>query len=140
MAKKQSNLIEKVVLQTIQDDCLMCVAETDKQIPFEIKRVYYMVDSEPNLPRGYHTHKQLEQAFFCIRGSMKMILDDGYHRKEIVLDNPSIGVMLRPMIWHEMHDINKETVMLILASDKYIESDYIREYATFKKIVDEKNK
>lgn len=140
MAKKQTSLVEKVTLQTIHDDCLMCVAEGGKQVPFDIKRIYYMVDSEPNLPRGYHTHKELEQVFFCIRGSMKMVLDDGYHREEIVLDDPSVGVMLRPMVWHEMHDIDKETVMLIFASDKYLESDYIREYATFKKIVDERDK
>ncbi len=138
MAKKP--LIEKVILQTINDDCLMCVAETGKQIPFVIKRVYYMVDNAPNLPRGYHTHKKLEQVFFCIRGSMKMILDNGYNREEVVLDDPSIGVILRPMVWHEMHDIGSDTVMLILASDKYEESDYIRQYAEFKKQVDLKNK
>lgn len=97
-----------------------------------------MVDSAPNLPRGYHTHKELQQVFFCIRGKVKMILDDGFRREEIILDEPSTGVVLRPMIWHEMHDIDQNTVMLIFASDKYIESDYIREYATFKKMVDEK--
>ena len=127
-----------VKLQTINDDCLMCVAEVDKQIPFPIKRVYYMVDSAPNLPRGYHTHKELQQAFFCIRGKMKMILDDGVRREEVVLDNPAEGLILRPMVWHEMHDIDQNTVMLIFASDKYIEADYIREYATFKKMVDKK--
>lgn len=136
MAKK--SLIEKVKLQTISDDCLMCVAEVGKQIPFPIKRVYYMVDSAPNLPRGYHTHKELQQVFFCIRGKMKMILDDGFSREEITLDDPSEGVVLRPMIWHEMHDIDKDTIMLIFASDKYVEDDYIREYATFKRLVDKK--
>lgn len=138
MAKK--SLVEKVKLQTINDDCLMCVAETGKQIPFVIKRAYYMVENKPGLPRGYHTHKKLEQVFFCIRGSMKMILDNGYMREEVVLDDPSVGVILRPMIWHEMHDIGNETTMLIFASDKYDESDYIREYAEFKRLADLKNK
>lgn len=130
------SLIEKVKLLAIKDDCLMCVAETGKQIPFDIKRVYYMVKSTPDLPRGYHTHKELEQAFFCIQGSMRMVLDDGNKREEVVLDNPAEGVMLHPMIWHEMHDINKNTIMLIFASDTYNESDYIRKYADFKKSAD----
>ena len=133
---KKSSLIEKVFLQQIKDDCLMCVAEADKQIPFPIKRIYYTVQSTPGLPRGYHVHKKLEQVFFCIRGSMKMILDDGFHREEITLDNPGEGVLLHPMVWHEMHDIDQDTVMLIFASDSYDESDYIREYANFKKSVD----
>lgn len=130
MAKK--SLIEKIKLQTINDDCLMCVAETGKQIPFAIKRVYYMVASSPGLPRGFHTHKQLEQVFFCIQGKMRMVLDDGQHKEEVVLDDPSWGVILRPMVWHEMHDIDDKTVMLILASDGYQESDYIRDYDQFK--------
>ncbi len=109
----------------------MCVAESGRQIPFDIKRVYYMVDSSPGLPRGFHTHKQLQQVFFCIRGKMRMVLDDGHHKEEIILDDPSWGVMLRPMVWHEMHDIDSETVMLILASDTYQESDYIRDYQSF---------
>lgn len=133
---KKKKLVEKVALQKISDDCVMCVAEGNKQIPFNINRVYYMVQADPDSPRGYHSHKKLEQVFFCIQGSMKMILDDGYHREEVILDDPSVGVMLRPMVWHEMHDINKDTVMLIFASDGYDESDYIREYATYKKRVD----
>jgi len=138
--KQNKKLIELVNLQKINDDCLMCVAETGKQIPFTIKRVYYMVNSAPNLPRGYHTHKKLEQVFFCIRGSMKMVLDDGYHREETILNDPSVGVLLHPMVWHEMHDINEDTIMLIMASDRYIEADYIREYSKFKKLVDESKK
>jgi len=134
---KKTSLIEKVTLQQIKDDCLMCVAESHKQIPFSIKRVYYMVQNTPSLPRGYHTHKKLEQIFFCINGSMRMILDDGNHREEIILDNPGVGIRLRPMIWHEMHDINKDTIMLVFASESYDESDYIREYVSFKKQVDE---
>lgn len=115
----------------------MCVAESGKQIPFPIKRVYYMVQNSPGLPRGYHTHKKLEQIFFCIQGSMRMVLDNGFKREETVLDNPAVGIRLRPMVWHEMHDIGQDTIMLIFASAGYNEADYIREYATFKKTVDE---
>jgi len=133
---KNKTLIETVELQQIKDDCQMCIAETGKQIPFPIKRVYYMVHNTPALPRGYHSHKKLEQIFFCISGTMKMILDDGFHKEEIILDDPGVGLRLRPMIWHEMHEITKDTIMLVFASDSYDESDYIREYATFKKQVD----
>lgn len=128
---KKTSLIEKINLQVINDDCLMCVGEFPKQIPFPIKRVYYMVNSAPNKPRGYHTHKKLDQVFFCIQGSMKMILDDGTKREEVILDKPDVGIRLKPMIWHEMHDIDEDTVMLIFASDYYQESDYIRSYKDF---------
>lgn len=135
---KKSSLIEKINLQVIHDDCLMCVAEHPTQIPFPIKRVYYMVQSAPNLPRGYHTHKKLDQVFFCIQGSMKMILDDGTKREEIVLNDPGVGIRLKPMVWHEMHDIDEKTVMLIFASDYYHESDYIRSYKDFMEVVNAK--
>jgi len=131
-------LINYIELQQIHDDCLMCVAETAKHIPFAIKRVYFMVDSDPKLPRGFHTHKKLVQAFFCIRGSMRMVLDDGLHKEEFVLDNPAKGIILHPMIWHEMHDITKDTIMLVLASDYYREEDYIRDYTEFTNLIQHK--
>ncbi|KKU20703.1 MAG: hypothetical protein UX84_C0031G0002 [Microgenomates group bacterium GW2011_GWD1_47_13] len=128
---KKDILVEKIQLQAIHDDCLMCVAEYPRQIPFPIKRVYYMVKSAPNLPRGYHTHKKLDQVFFCIQGSMRMILDDGKKKEEIILNQPDIGIRLKPLVWHEMHDIKEDTIMLIFASDYYEESDYIRDYKQF---------
>lgn len=134
---KKTTLIEKITLQQVKDDCLMCIAESGKQIPFLIKRVYYMVQNSPGLPRGYHTHKKLEQVLFCIQGSVKIILDNGFKREETILDNPAIGIRLQPMMWHEMHDIRDDTIMLVFASTAYDESDYIREYATFKKTVDQ---
>ena len=128
---KKDILVEKIQLQAIHDDCLMCVAEYPRQIPFPIKRVYYIVKSAPNLPRGYHTHKKLDQVFFCIQGSMRMILDDGKKKEEIILNQPDIGIRLKPLVWHEMHDIKEDTIMLIFASDYYEESDYIRDYKQF---------
>lgn len=127
-------MIEKVKLQTIHDDCTMCIAESGREIKFEIKRVYYILDAAKDLPRGFHAHKELEQVFFCIQGSVKMILDNGFEKKEIILNDPSEGIILSPMIWHEMHDINQDTIMLVMASDKYNESEYIRSYDEFKKL------
>jgi len=135
---KKSSLIETINLQVIHDDCVMCVAEHPKQIPFPIKRVYYMVQSSPDLPRGYHTHKELDQVFFCIQGSMRMVLDDGKNREEVVLNQPNIGIRLKPMVWHEMHDIKEDTIMLIFASDVYKESDYIRTLKEFMEVVNAK--
>jgi len=135
---KKASLIEYINLQVIKDDCIMCVAQYPNQIPFPIRRVYYMVQSSPDLPRGYHTHKELDQVFFCIQGSMKMILDDGKNRDEVVLNNPSIGIRLKPMVWHEMHDIKEDTIMLIFASDVYKESDYIRTLKEFMEVVNAK--
>jgi dTDP-4-dehydrorhamnose 3,5-epimerase-like enzyme len=135
---KKSSLVEYINLQVIKDDCLMCVAQHPNQIPFPIKRVYYMVQSSPNLPRGYHTHKELDQVFFCIQGSMRMVLDNGRQKEEIVLSDPSIGIRLKPMVWHEMHDIKEDTIMLIFASDAYKEADYIRKYDVFMEVVNAK--
>jgi len=135
---KKSSLVEYIALQVIKDDCIMCVAQHPNQIPFPIKRVYYMVQSSPDLPRGYHTHKELDQVFFCIQGSMRMVLDDGKTREEVTLNDPSIGIRLKPMIWHEMHDIKENTIMLIFASDVYKESDYIRTLKEFMEVVNAK--
>lgn len=127
-------IIEKIKLQTIEDDCVMCIAESGREIDFDIKRVYYTIKPAKGLPRGFHAHKKLKQILFCIQGSMKMILDNGFEKKEVILNNPSEGILLSPMIWHEMHDLDKETIMLVMASGKYDESGYIRSYSDFKKL------
>jgi len=107
--------------------------ETNKQIPFSIRRVYWIYNVSSKKSRGEHAHKKTEQVLFCIQGSIKMGLDDGTHKDNITLNNPDIGVFLGRMLWHKMSNFKKNTVLLILASEYYNEKDCIRDYSIFKK-------
>jgi len=110
--------------------------EQFKDVPFEIKRVYYIFDTKSGVRRGYHAHKDLQQVAICVSGNCKFLLDDGKERIEnIVLDSPSKGLFIDKMIWREMYDFSEDGVLLVLASDYYDESDYIRDYEEFLKLV-----
>ena len=110
--------------------------ESSKDIPFEIKRVYYLYDVKCR--RGFHAHKSLQQYLICVNGSCKILLDDGKERKEITLDNPNVGLYIGPSNWREMYDFSNGAVLLVLASEYYDESDYIRDYGEFIKYLKEK--
>lgn len=109
----------------------LAVFESINTVPFEIKRVYYLTDTKADVSRGYHAHKQLEQVAVCVAGKCRMLLDNGSKKEEIWLDSPSKAIRIEPMIWHEMHDFSLDCVLLVLASDHYDESDYIRNYSDF---------
>jgi dTDP-4-dehydrorhamnose 3,5-epimerase-like enzyme len=108
--------------------------ESQKNIPFEIKRVYYIFGTQPGVSRGFHAHKELQQIAICISGSCHFILDNGLKKEEIFLNSPEKSIFIDPMIWHEMHNFSDNCVILVLASDYYNESDYIRSYNLFKEI------
>jgi len=131
---KKNDLIHWIELPTIVDDCKLTVAQFP-QIPFEIKRVYYIYDAIKGLPRGFHAHKKTRQVMFCLKGSMTFTIDDGQHRTKVTLNDPTKGILIDAMIWHQMHDINEDTLMLVLASDVYQPDDYIRDYQSFKERV-----
>lgn len=107
--------------------------EANKQIPFAIKRVYYIYGTEKEIARGFHAHKQLQQVAVCVAGKCRMILDDGKKREEIWLDSPVKGLLIEDMVWREMHDFSEDCVLLVLASEHYDEADYIRDYKEFKR-------
>jgi dTDP-4-dehydrorhamnose 3,5-epimerase-like enzyme len=132
------NLIQLVTLPKISDDGELCFGQYPDHIPFEIKRIYYIFDSVPNLLRGKHAHRQTKQILFCIRGSVKMVLDDGLRKKSVtLLEQPETGLFLDKMVWHEMQEIKKDTLLLIIASDIYKPEDYIRDYEEFKNLINE---
>lgn len=110
-----------------------------KDIPFEIKRVYYMYDTEKDVRRGFHAHKSLEQILICIHGSCKVLLDNGRDKKIVFLEKPYEGVYVGNTMWREMFDFSPDAVLMVLASDFYKEEDYIRDYDEFKKMIDCKN-
>jgi len=119
-------------------DGTISVAENLTHVPFEIKRVYYIYDlNNPDAVRGKHAHKELEQVLFCISGSCAIGLDDGTHRQEILLDDPSKGVYLGVELWHTMRRFSENCILLALASDVYNESDYIRNYDDFLEYIQE---
>nr|WP_074365379.1 FdtA/QdtA family cupin domain-containing protein [Clostridium sp. N3C] len=109
--------------------------EAFKDIPFEIKRVYYMYDTGEGVRRGFHAHKSLEQILICIHGSCKILLDNGYEKKHVSLEKPYEGLYISNDMWREMYDFSPDAVLLVLASDYYDESDYIRDYDEFLKFV-----
>ena len=109
--------------------------ESDKNIPFQIRRVYYMTEVTPDHPRGFHAHRKLQQVAICVAGRCRMILDDGNSRDEVWLERPDRGLVIGNMIWREMHDFSRDCVLLVLASELYDEADYIRDYGQFLKAV-----
>ena len=124
--------VELIPLQKHGDERGMLVAlEQTKNVPFEIKRVYYMFATQANVRRGYHAHKELRQLAIPVNGSCRFMLDDGKERVDILLDNPALGLLIEPSIWHEMYDYSSDCIILVLASDVYYESDYIRSYDEF---------
>lgn len=105
--------------------------EALKNIPFDIKRVYYLVKTKTNESRGFHAHKNLKQILICLSGRCRIVLDNGFEREEVVLNSFVQGILIESMIWREMHDFTEDCVLLVLASDYYNENDYIRNYNDF---------
>lgn len=106
--------------------------EEYKDIPFRIKRVYYMYDTKEGVVRGCHAHKKLQQILICIHGSCRIKLDNGKETKVILLEKPYEGLYVSNAMWREMYDFSKDAVLMVLASELYDESDYIRNYDEFK--------
>lgn len=113
--------------------------EEFNDIPFEIKRVYYMYDTKEGVRRGFHAHKSLEQILICIHGSCKILMDNGTEKKIVSLEKPYEGLYISNTIWREMYDFSPDAVLMVLASDVYREEDYIRDYDEFLKFLREDN-
>ena len=124
--------ILKYVFQQHGDERGQLVAlEEFKDIPFEITRVYYMYDTGEGIHRGFHAHKTLKQILICIHGSCKVLLDNGEEKKIVSLEKPYEGLYIAHNMWREMYDFSPDAVLMVLASEYYDESDYIRDYDEF---------
>ena len=110
--------------------------EENRQVPFDIKRVYYLYDVPSGATRGGHAHKQLQQLVIALSGSFDVILDDGYHKRKVFLNRPHYGLYIPSKVWRELENFSSNSVALALVSEFYDESDYIREYDDFKKMVE----
>ena len=113
--------------------------EAAREIPFGVKRVYYIYDTLPGVRRGFHAHRNLEQILVCVHGSCKIHLDDGRETAEVLLDNPNTGLYISNDMWREMYDFSPDAVLLVLASEHYDEADYIRDYDKFLELVRRKD-
>ena len=124
--------IVKYIFQQHGDHRGQLVAlEENKDIPFNIKRVYYMYDTLHDIVRGKHAHKKLKQILVCVHGSCKITLDNGIEKKMVSLERPYEGLYVPENMWREMYDFSKDSVLMVLASDYYDEDDYIRDYNQF---------
>ena len=133
--KIKTNFSGVIKPKTIVDspDGTLTVIESSVDFPFEMKRLYYINNFKDELSiRGRHAHKELWQAITCINGSFTLELDDSEKKQKIVLKkDSSCFILLGPGLWHEMTNITKDCVILVVASDIYEESDYIRSYDDF---------
>lgn len=115
-----------------KNGCLCVMESQSHEVPFEIKRIYYIYNVAKGVTRGFHAHKTLRQILICVSGKIKVTLDNGIGAHEsYLLDNPTTGLYVGPNMWRTMEWIEADSVLLVLASEHYDESDYIRDYRQF---------
>ena len=110
-------------------------AEVVEQLPFTPRRFFVIYDVPSREVRGEHAHHQLQELLICLRGAVSVVVDDGEHRAEIVLNSPTSALYVPPMIWATQYGYSADALLLVLASHEYDASDYIRDYDSFLKLV-----
>lgn len=105
--------------------------ENQKNIPFDVKRVYYLYDVPGGAERGGHGHKGLQQFIIALSGSFDVLINDGTNKKVVHLDRPYIGLHIIPGIWRELINFSSGAICLVLASEKYTEDDYLRNFEDY---------
>ena len=110
------------------------IVEGQKNVPFDVKRIYYLYDIPGGEDRGGHAHKELRQLIVAASGSFDVMLDDGQNKKIVTLNRPDYGLMIVPGIWRELFEFSSGAICLVLASRIYEEIDYIRDYNDFLKL------
>ncbi|MCC9073656.1 FdtA/QdtA family cupin domain-containing protein [Flavobacterium sp. F-65] len=108
----------------------LSVIENDT-VPFDIKRVYYLYDVPSGAERGGHAHKNLKQFLIALSGSFDVVLKDGKESMTVTLNKPFEGLLINPGIWRELQNFSSGSVCLVVASEVYIEADYIRDFEEF---------
>ena len=130
--------------QTSVDDCKiiqlskhhrpqgnLTVVENGKDVPFDVKRVYYLYDVPGGATRGGHAHRELSQLLVAVSGCFSVMLDDGHSQRVFQLNRSNVGIYIAPGIWRVLDDFSSGSVCLVLASEKYDASDYINDYDEF---------
>ena len=109
------------------------VVENGENIPFDVKRIYYLYDIPGGEVRGGHAHYELEQFIIAASGSFDVVLDDGKNKKRVTLNRPNLALHIVPGLWRELDNFSSGSISMVLASHAYDESDYIRDYDLFLK-------
>jgi hypothetical protein len=109
------------------------IVQNGKEVPFNINRVYYLYDVPGGVDRGAHGHKELRQLIIAASGSFDLILNDGNNKRKITLNRPYVGLLIVPGIWREIINFSSGSICMVVASHKYDEADYIRNYEDFLK-------
>lgn len=126
------SFVQEIQLMALGDERgQLVVLESNQTVPFDIKRVYYIYGVDTQTSRGFHAHKVTQQVAICIKGTCKMLMDDGEANTTVLMDSPTQGVLIDVMQWHEMHHFSEDCILMVLASEHYDESDYIRNYDDF---------
>lgn len=113
----------------------LTVIENDSQFPFEVKRVFYLYDIAGGESRGAHAHKECHQFLIAASGSFEVSLDDGKFKRQVFLNRPDLGLHIPPGVWASEVNFSSGSICLVLASHKYDEADYIRDYETFLEVI-----
>lgn len=109
------------------------IVEGERNVPFNIQRIYYLYDIPGGESRGGHAHKELYQLIVAASGSFEVLLDDGMNKKIVRLNRPNYGLLVVPGIWRELFEFSSGAICMVLASHKYNEADYLRDYDSFSK-------
>ena len=107
--------------------------ENGHNLPFDVKRVYYIYGTKEGIARGFHAHKKLKQMLIAVSGNVTIKCEYNEQKKEYKLSRPDEGLLIEGLVWREMHDFSPDCVLVVLADEYYSESDYIRDYDTFLK-------
>ena len=113
----------------------LCVAELKQDIPFEVRRVFFVYDVPSARVRGEHVHKELHEFSVCLRGSVSVVVDDGKNHAEYCLDRPWLGLHLPPRVWRSLYKFSPDALLAVFASHEYDPGDYVRDYDEFLKLV-----
>jgi WxcM-like, C-terminal len=115
------------------------IVEGQTNIPFDVRRIYYLYDIPGGEDRGGHAHKELHQLIVAASGSFNVLLDDGQNKKIVTLNRPDYGLMVMPGIWRELFEFSSGAICLVLASHKYDKDDYMRNYDQFVNFLNNKD-
>lgn len=112
----------------------LVVAETGRDCPFDIRRVYWVFGTPGGVRRGFHSHLKTRQMAVCVSGACSFLMDDGTTREDVRLATPDSALMIEPGVWHEMYDFTPDCVLLVFADAPYDEADYVRDYSRFREL------
>ena len=109
--------------------------EENQNVPFDIKRVFYIYGTQEDVPRGQHSHYKTKQLLVAVNGGCKVTMNDGENKKTYILNKPNVGLFQDTLVWGTMHDFTEDCILMVFADTYYDESDYIRKYEEFLKVV-----